>query len=220
MIILVIVLFVFSLLILGGGVTFYIVRRAREASSRPAPPAPPPPVVAPPRPVVTAPVEAAAPIGFRWRYILWPLIILAISVVATAFFYNRLPEQVGWRFAADGSADKFADRGALVAILLVPQVVLAFGAGIIALVASRIGTLMKAGPTPANAGAVISLMSNMVALPQLVLCFAMLDIFLYNAYQIHLLKLWVFAVLAMLVGGIVLGVFFVRAMRQVRSPGK
>ncbi len=223
MIPLVIGLFVLSLLVLGGGVAFYVVRRARESAARPAPPLSTPPPVAPPppRPIPAAPAQpAAAAAPFRWRSVLWPLIILAISVVATAFFYNLLPERVGWRFAADGSADAFASRGTLIAILLVPQFVLAIGAAIIAFVISRIGTLMRAGPTPATAGAIISLMSNMVALPQFILCFAMLDIFSYNAYQIHLLKLWVFALLAMLVGGVVLVVFFARAMRQVRSPGK
>ncbi len=223
-IIIVVVLFILSLLVLGGGVMFYIVRRARETSSRPGQPTPPPPV-APPKPVPVVPAHptttaaGTSTVSFRWRYILWPLIILALSVVATAVFYNLLPVQVGWRFAADGSADAFAARGTLVAILLVPQFVLTFGAAIVAFVISRVGTLMRAGPTPANAGAIIGLMGNMLALPQLILFFAMMDIFSYNAYQIHLLKLWVFALLAMLVGGVVLGVFFVRAVRQVR-PSK
>jgi len=57
-------------------------------------------------------------------------------------------------------------------------------------------------------------------LPQIILCFAMLDIFVYNAYQVHLLKLWVFAVLVMVVGSVVLGICFARAMRQARPTTK
>ena len=217
MIILVVVLFVLSLVIMGGGVAFYVMRRAKAA---PAPvPRPAPPMPTPPKPAAVAQSQPSSP-SFRWRYVMWPLVVLAISVAATAFFYHLMPGQVAWRFAADGSAEKFLSRGTLVAILLVPQFVLAFGAAVIALVVSRIGLLMRAGPTPASAGGLIIVMSNMVALPQIIICFAMLDIFVYNAYQVHLLKLWVFAVLAMVVGSVVLGVFFVRAMRQARSTGK
>lgn len=216
MIILVVVLFVLSLVIMGGGVAFYVMRRARAASA-PAP-RPAPPVAPPPKPAVTAQPQPAAP-PFRWRYVMWPLVVLVISLAATAFFYRLLPEQVAWRFAADGSGEKFVSRGTLVAILLAPQFVLAFGAAVIALVVSRIGLLMKAGPTPASTGGLIILMSNMVALPLVILCFAMLDIFVYNAYQVHLLKLWVFTVLAMVVGGVVLGISFARVMRQARSTG-
>ncbi len=57
-------------------------------------------------------------------------------------------------------------------------------------------------------------MGNMVALPQIILCFAMLDIFSYNSYQIHIMPLWVFALIIMGLGGIILGVFFIRAIQQ------
>jgi uncharacterized membrane protein len=219
MIIFVIVLFVLSLVIMGGGVAFYVMRRAK-ATSPPAPPRPAPPVAPPPKPIATTQAPQASAPPFRWRYVLWPLVVLAISVAATAFFYHLLPEPAAWRFAADGSGERFLSRGTLVAILLVPQFVLAGGAAIIALVVSRIGLWMKAGPTPASAGGLIILMSNMVALPQIILCFAMLDIFVYNAYQVHLLKLWVFAVLVMVVGSVVLGICFARAMRQARPTTK
>ncbi len=218
MIILIVVLFALSLLIMGGGVAFYVMRRSKAASAQHEP-RPTPPVAPPPKPAGSAHPQPAAP-PFRWRYVMWPLVVLAISVAATAFFYHLLPAQVAWRFAADGSGEEFVSRGALVAILLVPQFVLAFGAAVIALVVSRVGLLMKAGPTPASAGGLITLMSNMVALPQVIICFAMLDIFVYNAYQVHLLKLWVFVVLAMVIGSVVLGIFFARAMRQARSTGK
>ncbi len=59
------------------------------------------------------------------------------------------------------------------------------------------------------------LMGNMVALPQVILCFAMLDIFSYNSFQIHIMPLWVFALIIMGLGGIILGIFFIRAVWQV-----
>ena len=64
-------------------------------------------------------------------------------------------------------------------------------------------------------------MGNMVALPQIILGFAMLDIFLYNAYQIDILPLWIFALIVLVLGGIILGVFFIiLVIRQFREiPG-
>ncbi len=57
-------------------------------------------------------------------------------------------------------------------------------------------------------------MGNMIALPQIILCFAMLDIFSYNSYQVHIMPLWVFALITMGLGGIILGIFFIRAIRR------
>jgi len=59
-------------------------------------------------------------------------------------------------------------------------------------------------------------MGNMVALPQIILTFAMLDIFLYNAYQVHLIPLWVFALIVIIAGGVILGTFLIQALRQFR----
>jgi hypothetical protein len=55
----------------------------------------------------------------------------------------------------------------------------------------------------------------MIALPQLVLAFAMLAIFSYNSYGIYLMPLWVFALIVMGLGGIILGAFFFLAIRQI-----
>ena len=68
---------------------------------------------------------------------------------------------------------------------------------------------------------VLPIMGNMVALPQVILTFAMLDIFLYNAYEIHLIPLWVFAVVVIVLSGIILGIFFIQALRHSRElPGR
>jgi hypothetical protein len=61
-----------------------------------------------------------------------------------------------------------------------------------------------------------AVMGNIVALPQLILLFAMLDIFLYNVYEIRLIPLWVFALIVMVLASIGLGIFFTQAIRQSR----
>jgi tellurite resistance protein TehA-like permease len=63
---------------------------------------------------------------------------------------------------------------------------------------------------------IVPVMGNMLGLPQIILALAMLDIFLYNAYQIRLIPLWVSAVIVMVLGLAILGVFFFRTIREAR----
>ncbi len=62
----------------------------------------------------------------------------------------------------------------------------------------------------------LPIMGNMVALPQIVLVFAMLDFFLYNAYQIELIPLWIFTLIVLVIGAAVLLILFIRAFRRYR----
>ena len=71
-------------------------------------------------------------------------------------------------------------------------------------------------PTPL-VDRLLIIMGNMVALPQIVLAFAMLNIFSYNAYQIQLISPLVFALLVAALGLIALGVLFAVAIRQVNA---
>jgi uncharacterized membrane protein len=204
MAILVVILLVFALLVLGGGVALWFVLRQRQAPRKAAP-------VAPERPAATA-------LAFRWSYIMLPLAILLLTVVLAAYFYHLLPPQVGYHFQADGSPDRWLGRGVFLLAMLLPQFFFTLLAAGIAFGVTRLGVIFRsAQPISSKVSGIISLMSNMVALPQIILGFAMLDIFSYNAYQIHLLPLWVFALLVMLVGGIALGIFFIRAIQQLRA---
>jgi hypothetical protein len=155
-------------------------------------------------------------IKFRWTYILLPLAILLLSIILAAFFYRLLSPEVAYHFD-DGTPDQWMSRGAIIAWLLIPQFFLVF-----------IGVAISGGTTilskrlqqteSTSISKVFLIMGNMVALPQIILIFAMLDIFLYNAYQIHLLPLWIFAVIVIVLGSLVLGMFFVQVLRQIREP--
>lgn len=204
MAIVVVILLVFALLLLGGSVAFWLLFRQRQAPRKIAP---------------TAKVmPAASALTFRWSYIILPLAILLLTIALAAYFYHLLPLQVGYHFKADGSADRWLGRGTLLLAMLLPQFFFILLAGGIAFAVTKLGAILRSGqPISSKMGGIISLMSNMVALPQIILGFAMLDIFSYNAYQIHLLSLWAFALIVMLVGGIVLGVFFIRAIQQMRA---
>jgi hypothetical protein len=147
-----------------------------------------------------------------------PVAILLVSVFLAAYFYRLLPAEVAYHFT-NGSPDSWMSRGAIIAWMIVPQFVLVLAALVVILSTAIMGTRLGLAESPPVAK-LLPLIGNMVALPQIILTFAMLDIFLYNAYQIHLISLWVFILGIMVLGGIILGVFFIQVLRQVRElPG-
>ncbi len=165
----------------------------------------------------TGKTAAVEKIFFRWRFIALPAAVLVLSLVLTAYFYRLLPVEAAYHFE-NGTADRWMGRGSLVAWLVLPQFFLTLFAWVTAGGAAFISNRFQ----PTNRGwveRILLIMGNMVALPQIILSFAMLDIFSYNAYQIHLIPLWVFAVVVMGAGGVLLGIFFTQAIRRVWGKG-
>lgn len=162
----------------------------------------------------TAPIPTPA---FRRGYIVFPIAILLLSLVLTAIFYSRLPVKLAYRFQGDGSPDRWLNRNQIILAMLLPQLILTLVAGATTWGVTRLsGRFQPPQQTGIKTGRIIWLMGNMMALPQIVLSFALFDIFLYNSYQIHIMPLWVFAVIVMGAGGIVLGIFFLRVVRESR----
>ena len=144
-----------------------------------------------------------------------PLAVLLLSIVLAAYFYHRLPVEVAYHFKSDDSPDRWLSRGALLLWMLLPQLVFTLMAGVITWGTTRLAArFWQPESTGIKLEPILLLMGNMVALPETILCFAMLNIFVYNAYQIHLLPLWVFALIIMALGGVGLGILFVRTIRQ------
>jgi len=59
-------------------------------------------------------------------------------------------------------------------------------------------------------------MGNLVALPQLIIGFAMLDIFSYNSYQRHIMPMWIFLLITLGLATIGLGIFFAPIVSKIR----
>jgi len=152
---------------------------------------------------------------FHWSYIIAPIAILSLTIIMIAYFYHQLPQEVAYHFKPDGSPDRWLSRGATIVWAVAPQLLLTLLAGAITWGITRLLSLSKqtegAWVKPER---ILSFMGNMIALPQIVLGFAMLDIFSYNAYQTHLMPVWVFALIIMVLGGIVLGIFFIQTIRR------
>jgi magnesium-transporting ATPase (P-type) len=122
-----------------------------------------------------------------------------------------MPEQVAYLFQ-EGPADKFISRGTFIAWMLVPHVFFTLLAFILVRLV-LLGSRYRPEENPLTQK-ILPVMGNMVALPQVILTFALLQIFLYNAYHIQIIPIWVFAIIIMIAGGIVLGVFFLQSIRQ------
>ena len=156
-----------------------------------------------------------AVLPFRLKYIALPATVFFISVIMVAVFYRVLPVEIAYRFE-DGAPGGLIGRNAIIIVMLAAQAVLAVLAVAIVWVTIKIGARFPAVPGPLVSKLLV-IMGNMVALPMVVLAFAMLNIFSYNAYQIQLMSPLAFALLVALAGLIVLGVLFSVAVRQLKA---
>jgi len=156
---------------------------------------------------------------FRWSYIILPAAILLLSIVLSAYFYHLLPTEVAYHFELDGTPDRWFSRGMTMVWVLVPQFLFTLLAGAIVWGITKLGILsVQTASTWIKPERMLSLMGNMIALPQLIVCFAMADIFSYNSYQMHIMPMWIFLLiilgLATIALGLLLIVIFTRARRQ------
>jgi uncharacterized membrane protein len=151
--------------------------------------------------------------AFRWTYVILPVSLLLISLLLTAFFYRLLPAEIAYRFQGDLPV-KWMGRSAIILWMNLPHfvfILLSIAVVKLVLLGSR---YVSAEETPISQ--FLPVMGNMVALPQVILLFVMLSFFLYNAYQVRLIPVWIIVVIVMILGGIILGIFFVRAFRRSR----
>ncbi|MBA7655913.1 hypothetical protein ES703_63824 [subsurface metagenome] len=152
---------------------------------------------------------------FRWNYIILPVVILLLSIILAVFFYPQLPTGVAYHFKLDGSPDKWLSQEMIMVWVLLPQLGLVLLAGAIVWGMTKLDILSRQTEANLKPERILSLMGNMIGLPQLVICFAMLDIFSYNSYGMHIMPIWIFALIVMGLGSIILGIFFILAIRRV-----
>jgi uncharacterized membrane protein len=159
-------------------------------------------------------------LSFRWSYIVAPLAILLLSIILSAYFYHLLPAEVAVHFEFDGTPDGWLSREMTMVLALLPQFLLVLVAVAITWGITKLGIFSgQTGSTWAKPERIVSFMGNLVALPQLIVCFAMLDIFSYNSYQTHIMPMWIFllAIVGLVTIGLVILVVFI--LSKVRGQG-
>jgi uncharacterized membrane protein len=203
MIVPILILTAIFLLGLGCGVAIWFVfKRRQEAKSK-----------QPAR--ETTPLPTAS---FRWKYIILPLVFLSLSIILSAYFYHLLPAEVAYHFKLDGTPDKWLSREITIMWVLIPQLILTLLAGGIIWGVTKLGNLFRQAESAwIKSGRTLSLMGNMVALPQLIVFFAMLHIFSYNSYQIRLMPMWLFLLIILGLATIALVVFLVLIISKARQ---
>jgi len=152
-----------------------------------------------------------------------PVIVSLLSIVLFALFYHMLPTEVAVHFNMDGSPDNWAGPEVTGITLLAPQLLfllmaLGIAWGIIRL--DRRFSWSESGG--AGTGRMVSFMGNILALPQIILLFAMLDILSYNSYQTHILPMWLFliVVLGLMTAGLMAAgiAFFLKIRKTMSQP--
>jgi len=162
---------------------------------------------------INTPAETENKISFRWTYVILPVALFLLSLILAVCFYPFLPDEIAYHFQND-SPDKWFSRGAYVGWMVVPQILFALLSIIIVRIVMLTARYLPQCSSPLPS--LLPLMGNIISLPQIVLIFAMLNFFLYNVYQINLIPLWIFTVVVLVAGAIILVVFFIRTMRRYR----
>jgi len=159
----------------------------------------------------------AEALSFRWSYVILPVAFLILSILLSVYFYYQLPAEVATHFRLDGTPDRWFSRETTLVWVLAPQFFLVLMALALTWGITRLGFLFKP-----KAGIwlkperIILFMGNAIALPQLVLFFAMLDIFSYNSYGRHIIPMWIFLLIILGLATIALVVLLTLAILKAR----
>ncbi|MDD5190515.1 MAG: hypothetical protein PHE50_05680 [Dehalococcoidales bacterium] len=156
-----------------------------------------------------------APLKFKLKYMALPLMTLLLTVILVVWFAPKLPLQAGYNFDAAGNPAAFMARGRLLVWTLLPQILLAFLAFSITWGAARLGNVFRSAQAGSfSMNSLLNVMGNIVGLPQLIIAYAMANIFSVNAYNVSLPPLWIFTLVVMGIAGVVLGIFFMGMIRK------
>jgi uncharacterized membrane protein len=152
-----------------------------------------------------------------------PVIVFLLSVVLFALLYQMLPAEVAVHFTMDGTPDNWTSPAITGVTLLAPQLLFLLMALGIAWGVVRLDRRFSWSENGGvGTGRMVSFMGNIMALPQLIILFAMLDILSYNAYQTHILPMWLFLiiVLGLLTAGLVVAgvAFFLKVRKAMPQP--
>ena len=157
-------------------------------------------------------------LSFRWSYIIAPLVVFLLSIILSAYFYHLLPAEAAVHFEVDGTPDRWLSREMTMVVVFMPQLFFVLLAGATSWGITKLDTLFRQTESARiRPERIVLFMGNLFALPQLILCFAMVDIFSYNSYQTHLVPMWIFLLAILGLVTIGLGIFLVSILSKARS---
>ncbi|TFG46626.1 MAG: hypothetical protein E4H31_01115 [Dehalococcoidia bacterium] len=157
-----------------------------------------------------------SPLKFRLRYIILPLALLVLTIVIAAIFYGQLPSEVHYRFGLDGDpsgnpVSKAALFGSLMAVQIVLLVIAYFTVRTIGSVQLFRDNINNFWFSPTR---LLTIMGNMPTIIQLIMGYVLIDAIIYALQGNHLMPLWLFTVIALAGGGIVLIIYALPVVLQ------
>ena len=134
--------------------------------------------------------------------------LLAIGATCLAFTLALLPQlsaEPAFRFSDAGEPANYAGASLVIAgSLLVQLLFITIGWFVGTAIKSFINRLAMPESAGRQSQKVISVAANMIVLPQLIAAYISFDIFIYDVFSFHLLPVWIFAIMTMVIGGIFL----------------
>jgi uncharacterized membrane protein len=163
--------------------------------------------------VAINPAVSESKTPFRWKYVILPVALCLLTIILAVCFYPYLSSEVAYHFNGD-APDKWLTRESFIAWMIIPQVIFTVLALVIVRMASMTTRYIQSGSSTLEG--LLAIMGNMLALPELAILFALVYFFLYNAYQIKLISLWLIICIILIVGAVILAILFIRAVRRAR----
>jgi uncharacterized membrane protein len=157
---------------------------------------------------------------FRLGYIAVSVFLFLFCLAVAAVVYPSLPESVAYRFNSAGVPTTFLLKAAFTAVMLGAQLfitlaVIGLAMGIVAFGRRMLGKSALAF----NVHGMIWLMTNMLALPQIILAFILLDSSFYALQGSHIMTPWLFSLITVGLGSLVILFVFVQVFKQARDTG-
>lgn len=176
---------------------------------------------APPQTDATPQSDTAIPQDapvFRLRFVIVPIVLAALCFVAAVAFYSSLQSPIAYRFNADGEARNSMNAAGFVIIMAAMQIIGALIAWGTATIIIRMGHgAFKTSAPQFKLDGLITIMSNMILLPQIIVAYLMLDSFIYNVWQRHFIPATYFTIAAIIIGSAIIFVAFILLLSRARA---
>jgi len=161
---------------------------------------------------------------FKLRYAALPLLTLAVSLIMAVWLGPKLTADAAYNFGGGVTPAGYFSRGAVLGITLGLQVAIALPVIAVSWVTLRLrgGDLNQTesgGGDTVKLDRVLLMVTNLVALPQMLLLFALTEILSYNIYGAHLMPGWAFGAAVLVTGGVFLALLF-RLLPERRKKQK
>ncbi len=149
------------------------------------------------------------PLKFRLSFVALPLAVILLVVALSAIFYAQLPDEVYYRFDTSGEpSGNPISKTSLMMLMVGIQLALFAMAYIATRSVGRVQLFRdNVDNFWFNPTRLLTLMGNMPVIIQLILAYVLVDAIVYARQADHLMPLWLFAVITLVAGGIVMLVY-------------